>query len=80
MELVKYRSIKEVHGEPMSNEQWENFRVDVLLANAKNYSTADTKAGSQYRDGYHVVYNLGEDNEYHSWSPKKEFEEGNVLV
>ncbi len=32
------------------------------------------KRGDAGVPGYHVVYNRGESNEYHSWSPKAEFE------
>lgn len=75
-----YQSKKKVHAEPMSNDQWERYREEVLLANGKSYSTADTKAGKMFRDGFHVVYNMDTPDEYHSWCPRQEFLAGNVVI
>jgi hypothetical protein len=58
-----YRCHKTVHAEPMtSNDYIIRYKAQLdLVANEK---------------GYHVIYSLGTSDEYHSWSPKKAFEDG----
>ena len=68
--MEKYISKKVVHAEPMTSDEWQFARSGF-----DNYSDATLDTGL---DGYHVVYGLGSDSEYHSWSPKEQFELGNL--
>ncbi|AUR86572.1 coil containing protein [Vibrio phage 1.086.O._10N.222.51.F8] len=69
--MQKYISKKVVHAEPMTSGKWQEVRSGF-----EKYSDATLEPGI---DGYHVVYGTGTDNEYHSWSPKDQFEDGNIL-
>ena len=68
--MEKYISKKVVHAEEMSSTEWQEVRGGF-----NNYSDASLDTGL---DGYHVAYGLGTDGEYHSWSPKDQFESGNI--
>lgn len=64
-DLKLYRSVKHVHATPM------------LLGDAA-YHTSNKIHGNIEAPGYLVVYNKDTEKEYISWSPKEEFEKGNV--
>ena len=66
-DLQLFQCHKRVHAYTMS-------RVDFL-----DYTGKSTE-GIDNEDGYLVVYSFGTEDEYHSWSPKKAFEEGYTLV
>ena len=60
--MKKYISIKEVQAEPMNELQ--AVELGYARPNEDNH---------EWRQGYHVLYPDG----YHSWCPKKQFEESN---
>ena len=62
MSLEKYISRKEVLAEPMDEAQ--AVELGYARPNEDNH---------EWRQGYHVLYPDG----YHSWCPKKQFEESN---
>lgn len=64
-DLKLYRSVKHVHATPM------------LLGDAA-YHTSNKIHGNIEAPGYLVIYNKDTEKEYISWSPKEEFEKGNV--
>ena len=64
-DLKLYRSVKHVHATPMA------------LGEALHY-TNNKIHGDIDALGYLVVYNKDPQKEYISWSPKEEFEKGNV--
>jgi len=64
--LKRYQSIKQVHAQPMT---LGDFVANVKPLNLEG--KIDLTA-----EGYHVVYSKDTPDEYHSWSPKKVFEEG----
>lgn len=64
-DLKLYRSVKRVHATPM------------LLGDAL-YHISNKIHGDIEAPGYLVVYNKDTKKEYISWSPKEEFEKGNV--
>ena len=75
MEHLKlYRSHKLVHAEPMYKGNYDTFR-EVNGSLRSSIIDGDSEA-----EGYHIVYELGSDDEYHSWCPKDKFEKGNKLV
>ena len=64
-DLKLYRSVKRVHATPM------------LLGDAL-YHISNKIHGNIEAPGYLVVYRKDTNKEYISWSPKEEFEKGNV--
>ena len=68
--LKKYRSIKQLHAEPMTFGTF-NDTIRPLPGGDKLDPLAP---------GYHTIYNMGTEQEHHSWCPKKIFEEGNVEI
>lgn len=66
--MKAYQSNKVVHAKPMTSTRWKEFRKKLT-----RYSDASL---DDNLDGYVVVYNPMAPNEYWSWSPKEEFEEG----
>lgn len=64
--LKRYQSIKQVHAQPMTFGDFVN-NVRPLQVGKKMDPNAE---------GYHVIYAKGTPDEFHSWSPKKAFEEG----
>lgn len=73
-ELQLYQSHKLTHAEPMTYVLYLLFQTD----NPKLRSS-DIDAQKGVSEGYHIVYDLGSDSEYHSWCPKDKFESGNKL-
>lgn len=68
--LKRYQSIKQVHAHPMTLGDFvENVRPFPLPGKV------DPAA-----EGYHVIYSKDTPDEYHSWSPKKAFEEGYLEI
>ena len=70
--IKKYKSHKIVHAEPMTRGAWSvinPYQIRTLVGVNSEQALDD--------EGYHVIYHLGKTNEYHSWCPKLEFEEGN---
>lgn len=68
--LKKYRSIKQVHAEPMT---FGAFNDTIRRIPGGDKFTQTTP-------GYHVIYSMGTADEYHSWSPKDIFDAGNVEI
>lgn len=68
--MEKFISKKVVHAEEMTSDKWLSIRSHFF-----KHSDASLPSGL---DGYHVVYSMGTDEEYHSWSPKSNFENGNI--
>jgi len=68
--LKRYQSIKQVHAEPMT--------LGDFVANVRPFPLPGKVDSSA--DGYHVIYYKGTSDEYHSWSPKKAFEEGYLEI
>jgi len=67
--LKFYQCIKQVHAEPMT------FAHFLTLRSILNAGGMDPLA-----NGYHVIYNMGTEDEYHSWSPKAIFEGGYLEI
>ena len=65
----EYQSIKTVHAVPFSSDEWMNFRTTLT----DGYNNSTVKPG---QDGYLVCYSKGTPEQYLSWSPKKQFEDG----
>lgn len=77
----EYQSIKKVHAdpEPISQADYGNLRAKAVLADPE----AATKWGvhpATFRMGHHVIYNMGKDNEYHSWTPVEELATGYIEI
>lgn len=68
--LKFYQCIKQVHAEPMPYGEFK-----TTIRNVKDLGTIHFE-----EPGYHVVYNRGTQDEYHSWSPKAVFEEGYIEI
>ena len=68
--MKKYISKKIVHAEEMPSTKWQEIRSGF-----EKYSDATLDLDVE---GYHVVYDLDKESEYHSWSPKANFELGNI--
>lgn len=66
--LKHYQAIKQVHAEPMTLGDF-NANVRLISFPGKVDSSAE---------GYHVIYSKDTPDEYHSWSPKRAFEEGYI--
>lgn len=64
--VTLYQSHKLVHAARMT------------LGEFKTHSGRDQLVGNPDDAGYLVIYSLGEEDEYHSWSPKAVFEAGNT--
>lgn len=80
--LTHYQSIKEVDSRPCTNVEYNQLLGQVsatmsLAEMGRKYQGARPCTDTP-EEGYLVVYNLGKDNQFISWSPKKEFEEGYV--
>ena len=71
--MQKYKCHKEVHAQPMTRGDYTTYRQ-------RFHSYTDSGGGSPQEDGYHVVYSRGTDDEYESWSPKKQFDEGYTAI
>lgn len=69
MELLKYKSHKEVHGTPMTRGEYYRYR-NWEVPTGENPCDA----------GYLVIYNKDTDDHYESWSPKKQFEDGYAKI
>ena len=67
--MEKFKSNKVVHGKKMNSTEWESVRSGF-----DRYSDATVKPD---QDGYMVCYGKDTDEEYYSWSPKAQFENGN---
>lgn len=64
--MQRYQCLKQVHAEPMTRGYaWE----------AGLHGLPHSEAAAD-EPGYHVIYSRGTPDEYHSWSPALEFEEG----
>lgn len=61
--LQEYQCHKKVHAKPMTRGDY-------------NRISSNESGGDPLDDGYYVVYGLGTADEYRSWSPKKQFENG----
>lgn len=72
--MQRYRTRKMVHAEEMSYSHYVQFRLN------NNVRSSDVDCDDPGSDGYHIVYSMGEDDEYHSWSPKRVFEASAELV
>lgn len=64
-EMPKFKCHKEVHAIPMTRGVYSKVRGWPVPDN-ENHNN----------DGYLVVYNRGNDDEYVSWSPKHVFDDG----
>ena len=64
----QYKSKKVVTAVECNSDEWLKIRSTLT-----NYSDASVRGGI---DGYRVTYDEGTSNEYHSWSPKEQFEKG----
>lgn len=82
-ELKLYQSIKKVHAQPKTDVDYnecirksvvENTGFDVSKTRGI-LSNVDT---DNPREGYLVIYQKDQPNQYISWCPKTEFEEGNI--
>lgn len=73
-----YQSIKQVHAKPCTDHQY-NTTIAHLPDEVQTRGIIPTIPDSE-RDGYLVIYNKDKPNQYISWCPKGEFEEGNVEV
>ena len=71
--LQKYKSHKVVHAEPMNHDEYLDFFAD----NNEELRMSIVDVAEEHLEGYHVIYQLGTPDEYHAWSPKKIFEDGN---
>jgi len=60
-----YQCHKQVHGKPMNRGFYNKF---------KGWETPEDEDPTD--EGYMVVYNMGTNKEYISWSPKDIFEDG----
>lgn len=68
-ELFKlYQSTKQVHATPGTREDYLRFMNMPLNVN------------QEPADGYIVIYNKDTPEQYISWCPKKQFEEGNLAL
>lgn len=72
--LKEYISHKRVHAEPMTYCLYLVFTHDNPFFRC---SVIDAVKGAN--EGYHMVYDLGTDEEYHSWQPKEKLEDGYSL-
>lgn len=63
--MRKYRCHKEVHAEPMTRGEYNDYRGWTI---PENENPND--------NGYLVIYNMGTEDHYESWSPKHVFEDG----
>lgn len=66
MSLKHYQCHKKVHAEPMTHGE---FYKDYVRS--AGVQTVDSETS-----GYRVIYSKGLSNEYISWSPKAEFDDG----
>lgn len=65
--LKLYKCHKIVHAEPMTAYQFYHQSDKAMPEHLKtNVAQA----------GYHVIYSMGTPDEYHSWQPKKAFDDG----
>lgn len=72
--LKLYKSHKVTHAEPMSHREYVKF----CIKQARNIRCSVVAGGNT--DGYHIVYDMGLEDEYHSWCPRDKFEAGNSLL
>jgi len=75
LNLKQYQSHKIVHAESMTYSMYESFRVSN-----KELRSSIVEVDKNNLSGYHIIYDLGSDGEYHSWCPKGKFEKGYVEV
>lgn len=66
--MQHYQCHKKVHAEPMT------------LGDFKTLAGKTGMIGDPKAEGYHVVYDMGTEKEYHSWSPKEVFEAGYSVI
>lgn len=66
--LIEYQCHKKVNAAPMK------------LGEFKTHSGKVDLMGSNDAPGYLVIYGLGTEDEYHSWSPKAVFEAGYTAI
>ena len=64
-----YQCHKQVHAEPMKRGDYNTFRGWTIPADENPED-----------EGYKVIYGLGTPDEYVSWSPKKQFDDGYAIV
>ena len=67
--MKAYKSSKTVHAEQMSQTEWLEIRSKFQKYSSSHLMGPDNP-------GYHVVYDMGTEDEYHSWSPQAQFENG----
>lgn len=67
--MKQYECHKLVHAEPMTDVEYDMSVQNNLLG-------AEMARADGEQEGYHVIYSKGKPDEYHSWSPKKAFDEG----
>lgn len=87
--MKKYVSYKQVSAEEMTRNKFVEMVKNAYQDNRDGdeslgawESKYNTGLGSVSVDvpGYHVVYSEGTPNEYHSWSPKDNFETGYLEI
>ena len=66
--MKQYKCHKIVHAEPM-------VAMEFYGTSIGEHKMSDDDV-SLMAKGYHVIYSKGTPDEYHSWSPKKPFDEG----
>lgn len=67
--MKAFQCHKTVHAEPMT--------AGAYFAHSDREVPGKINADDE---GYHVVYSRGTPDEYHSWSPKKAFDEGHTAI
>jgi len=78
-ELKKFKSHKVVWARPMTSGQYLNFHSGHVTHPPLG-GMAKPGISEVEMDGYLVVYGKRTKQEYWSWSPKKQFEEGNSII
>ncbi len=87
--MKKYVSYKQVSAEEMTRNKFVDLVKEAYSHNRdadEPISSWETKyntglgLSSVDVPGYHVVYNEGTPTEYHSWSPKDNFENGYLEI
>lgn len=82
-ELKLYQSIKKVHAQPLTDVAFNEYisalyevhtlaNIDKVTCGFKRVDEANPI------EGYLVIYQKDQPNQYISWCPKAEFEEGNI--
>lgn len=67
--MSRFKCHKEVHAMPMTRGTYNKVREWVI-----------PEGENPEDDGYLVVYNLGKEDEYVSWSPKRVFDNGYTVI